>query len=292
MLQNTGLPGITNARERAMIAYALRLTQAPADMTAADLEPLRAAGLSDAEILDANQVTAYFAYANRVVDGLGVQLEPRHRDTRPSHRRPGLAQQFGSIDIYLFDQILRGRIAPGMRVLDAGCGGGRNLMYLLRSGYEIFGADESAAGIAAVRELAASLAPQLPSANFRAEAVESMTFPQHSVDVVISNAVLHFSRDDAHFRAMLRRMWDILAPGGLFFCRLASNIGMENRVRHLQGRRFLLPDSSERYLVDEAMLLAAAREFGADQLDPLKTTIVQDQRCMTTWVLRKRTTSV
>ena len=197
-------------------------------------------------------------------------------------------QQFGSIDIYLFDQIQRGRIVPGMRVLDAGCGGGRNLMYLLRSGHEVFGADESAEGIARVRELAASLAPQLPVTNFRVEPVESMTFPKHSVDVVISNAVLHFARDDAHFWAMLHCMWEILAPGGLFFCRLASNIGMENRVRHLEGRRFLLPDSSQRYLVDESMLLGATRDLGADLLDPLKTTIVQDQRCMTTWVLRKR----
>ena len=207
-------------------------------------------------------------------------------------RRPDPAEQFGWIDIYLFDQILRGRIAPGMRILDAGCGGGRNLTYLLRSGCEVFGADEGSGGIAVVRALAASLAPQLPPTNFRREAVESMTFAKHSVDVVISIAVLHFARDDGHFWAMLRRMWEILAPGGLFFCRLASNIGMESRVRHLQGRRFLLPDSSERYLVDEAMLLAAAHELGGDQLDPLKTTIVQNQRCMTTWVLRKRATSV
>jgi SAM-dependent methyltransferase len=105
-----------------------------------------------------------------------LQLEPGDRDAGRPGRRPDLAQQFGSIDIYLFDQILRGRIAPGMRILDAGCGGGRNLTYLLRSGCEVFGADESPGGLAVVRELAASLAPQLPPTNFRREAVESMTF--------------------------------------------------------------------------------------------------------------------
>jgi SAM-dependent methyltransferase len=52
-----------------------------------------------------------------------------------------LQREFGAIDIYLFDQLLRGRIAPGLRVLDAGCGSGRNLVYLLRSGYEVFAAD-------------------------------------------------------------------------------------------------------------------------------------------------------
>src|SRR5437660_9487186 len=83
---------------------------------------------------------------------------------------------FGPIDIYLFDQLLRGRIAPGMRVLDAGCGHGRNLVYLLRSGYEVFGSDESADAIAAVRQLAAKLAPRLAAGNFRVEPVEAMTF--------------------------------------------------------------------------------------------------------------------
>jgi tellurite methyltransferase len=195
--------------------------------------------------------------------------------------------QFGQIDIYLFDQLLRGRLQPGMRVLDAGCGSGRNLVYLLRSGYEVFGADSDVDAIEAVRVLAATLAPQLPGANFRAETVEEMSFPDGFADVVLSSAVLHFARDDRHFEAMVTEMWRVLRPGGLLFCRLASAIGMETRVRQTVGRRFLLPDGSERYLVDEALLIELTRRLGGAFLDPLKTTIVQNQRCMTTWVVRK-----
>jgi SAM-dependent methyltransferase len=195
--------------------------------------------------------------------------------------------QFGQIDIYLFDQLLRGRLQPGMRVLDAGCGSGRNLVYLLRSGYEVFGADSDVDAIEAVRVLAATLAPQLPGANFRAEAVEEMSFPDGFADVVLSSAVLHFARDDRHFEAMVAEMWRVLRRGGLLFCRLASAIGMETRVRQTVGRRFLLPDGSERYLVDEALLVELTRRLGGAFLDPLKTTIVQNQRCMTTWVVRK-----
>src|SRR4051794_32267625 len=103
---------------------------------------------------------------------------------------------FGRIDIYLFDQLLNGRIAPGMRVLDAGCGGGRNLQYLLCAGYDVYGADGSAEAIASVRQMAAALAPNLPTDHFRVEAVEEMTFPDAFADVVISNAVLHFARND------------------------------------------------------------------------------------------------
>ncbi len=198
-----------------------------------------------------------------------------------------LRDQFGEIDIYLFDQLLRGRIAPDMRVLDAGCGSGRNLVYLLRSGYQVFAADADSIAVESVRRLAATLAPELPGANFRVEPVEAMTFGDASADVVLSSAVLHFARDDEQFGAMVRSMWQALAPGGLLFCRLASLIGIEARAKPIQGRRYLLPDGSERYLVDEAMLMETTRELGGRLLDPLKTTIVQDQRAMTTWVVRK-----
>ena len=198
-----------------------------------------------------------------------------------------LEAQFGFIDVYLFDQLLRGRFVPGMRILDAGCGTGRNLIYMLRSGFEVFGTDVDPQAVEAVRTLAATLAPTLPAANFRSEAVEAMSFPSAFADGVISNAVLHFARDDAHFNAMLRGIWRVLKSGGVFFCRLASSIGMEAQVRPVAGRRHLLPDGSERYLVDAPLLVQLTRDLGGTLVDPLKTTVVQDQRAMTTWVVRK-----
>jgi SAM-dependent methyltransferase len=194
---------------------------------------------------------------------------------------------FGQIDIYLFDQILRGRIAPGMRIFDAGCGGGRNLVYLLQQGYDVFAVDPDPAAIRNVRALAARLAPRLPESNFRAEAIEASSFPDHAADVVLSSAVLHFARDDAHFAAMLAGAWRLVRPGGLFFCRLASSIGMEGRFAPIGNGRYRLLDGSERYLVDEVRLLALTAELGGTLVDPLKTTVVQGQRCMTTWVVRR-----
>lgn len=200
-----------------------------------------------------------------------------------------LVEQFGSIDIYLFDQLLRGNIAPGMRVVDAGCGGGRNLVYLLREGYEVFGVDASREAVEHVRSVAATLAPGLPAGNFRVEAVETMSFPERFADVVISNAVLHFARDDAQFDGMVRGIWRVLRPGGLLFCRLASTIGMsvERPFERLGGRLFRMPNAQEWYLVDEALLMGLTAEMGGELVDPLKTTVVQGARCMTTWVVRK-----
>ena len=114
-----------------------------------------------------------------------------------------------------------------------------------------------------------------------------MSFPDASADVVISSAVLHFADNDAHFDAMLHGSWRVLAPRGVFFCRLASSIGIEGRVQSLGGGRYRLPDGSDRYLVDEGRLIALTRQLGGDLLDPLKTTVVQNQRAMTTWVVRK-----
>jgi tellurite methyltransferase len=198
-----------------------------------------------------------------------------------------LGHQFGQIDIYVFDQLLRGRIRPGMTVLDAACGGGRNLVYLLHSGFNVFATDADAHAIDSVRQLAAQLAPHLSAQNFRVEPVERMTFSDDFADVVLSSAVLHFARDAAQFDAMVREMWRVLKPGGMLFCRLASSIGMEDRVVPLGGGRFSLPDGSERYLVDEARLMDLTNVLGGRLMDPLKTTIVQNQRCMTTWVVRK-----
>ena len=198
-----------------------------------------------------------------------------------------LQEQFGDIDIYLFDQLLRRRIVPGMRVLDAGCGSGRNLIYLLRSGYEVFGIDADPLAIEDVQRLASRLAPRLPADNFRAEAIERTTFPGAFADVVLSSAVLHFARDEAQFTAMLGGTWRVLKPGGVLLCRLASSTGMEQQVTAVAGRRHRLPDGSERYLVDMPLLMNLTRELGGALLDPLKATIVRDQRCMTTWVVRK-----
>lgn len=199
-----------------------------------------------------------------------------------------LQQEFGEIDIYLFDQLLKGRIARGMRVLDAGCGGGRNLVFLLREGYDVFGTDADSYAIDSVRRLASALAPRLPADHFRVEPVEFMSFSDGFADVVLSSAVLHFARDDEQFFAMVREMWRVLREGGLLFCRLASSIGMESRVRSVAGRRCLLPDGSERYLIDAEMLMELTGALGGTLVDPLKTTVVQDMRSMTTWVVRKR----
>lgn len=81
-------------RMAALLRYAAKLTLTPWQVNEDDLAPLRAVGLTDRDIVDANQVVAYFAYVNRVADGLGVELEERWPADVRARRRYDLRERF------------------------------------------------------------------------------------------------------------------------------------------------------------------------------------------------------
>lgn len=217
-----------------------------------------------------------------------------------------LRRELGRMDVYLLDQVLKGRFPAGTKILDAGCGGGRNLTYFLRQGYPVWGVDRSEPAVAAARRLARETSPGSGEVDwqerFRAAELGDLPFADGTFDAVLSSAVLHFARDEEQFRSILDEMWRVLAPGGLLFARLASRTGLEAELRPLEpqpldpqpldprspeSRRFHLPDGSERFLVDDAYLLRLTEELAAEPLEPIKTVNVQNLRCMATWVLRK-----
>ncbi|HTD97947.1 MAG TPA: class I SAM-dependent methyltransferase [Mucilaginibacter sp.] len=198
-----------------------------------------------------------------------------------------LQQLYGHIDIYLFDQLLKGTYSDCRKVLDAGCGGGRNLVYFLSNGCEVYGIDPNAGAVEVVKELSKALSPANPLNNFIVATAEHLPFEDAYFDLVISSAVLHFAENETHFNDMLRSMWRVLKPGGYFFARLASDIGIEKLVHNLGNGRYLLPDGSERFLVNEQLLLNYTEKLNGYLHEPIKTTNVQNLRCMTTWCMQK-----
>ncbi|WP_145855016.1 class I SAM-dependent methyltransferase [Pedobacter suwonensis] len=198
-----------------------------------------------------------------------------------------IQETFGDIDIYLFDQLLKGTYNECKTVLDAGCGTGRNLLYFLKSGAQVYGVDRDPEAIIQLK-IAASVFPHInPEENFSIAPVEQLPFENESFDLVISSAVLHFAMNQEHFEAMLTSMWRVLKPGGYFFCRLASEIGIESLVRFIGNGRYMLPDGSERFLVNQEMLVRLTKNLGGQLHEPIKTTNVQNSRAMTTWCVRK-----
>jgi len=198
-----------------------------------------------------------------------------------------LQELYGNIDIYLFDQLLKGTYDNCRKVLDAGCGGGRNLVYFLKNGYEVYGIDPNPNAVETVKELSGRVSPDNPLTNFRVATAENIPFKDDYFDLVISSAVLHFATDRGHFDSMLHSMWRVLKPGGYLFARLASDIGIKELVNSLGNGRYLLPDGSERFLVNEQLLLDYTQKLNGILHEPIKTTNVQNLRCMTTWCLRK-----
>lgn len=201
--------------------------------------------------------------------------------------RNSLQSEFGNIDIYLFDQILKGRVDHNQKILDVGCGYGRNLFYFLKNGYECFGVDENEAAIQKTQNLAKLLLSKSKQENFHIEKVEKMSFADTSFQFVICNAVLHFAKNKSHFEKMLFEIWRVLDFGGILFVRLASDIGIETLIKPLGNKIFLLPDGSKRFLVTQEMILNYTQKLNAKLLEPIKTTNVQNLRCMTTWILQK-----
>ena len=195
------------------------------------------------------------------------------------HVSEELQRQFGAIDIYLFDQLLRGRFDNRRRILDAGCGSGRNLVYFVAQGFDVCAIDADLSAVGDVRRLA-------PAADIRHGQLTALPWDAASMDAVISSAVLHFAADRDQFEGMVSEMWRVLRPGGLLFARLASSIGIEPLLPCPTGRT-RLPDGSDRFVVNEEMLVRLTEALRGRLLDPIKSTNVQNQRVMTTWVLEK-----
>ena len=190
----------------------------------------------------------------------------------------------GRTDIYLIDQIMKGRYAPGDKILDAGCGGGRNMHWFVQNNFEIYGIDSSEAAIVNLR----NEYPTLPAENLQVSPLEKLPFPDNFFDHVISSAVLHFAASTTHFKAMMGEMLRVLNPNGTLFIRMTSDIGIEDKVKLLANGNYLIPDGSMRFLLTKPLLAECMQQFNLAFSEPLKTVNVNDMRCMSTLMLEKK----
>ena len=197
--------------------------------------------------------------------------------------RHALKEEIGSLDIYLLVQILQGRLEQRQHILDAGCGGGRNLTWLIENGYRVSGIDRNQLAVAG---LDAQYGAR-PNAAFAVADLMELPYADASFDAVICSAVLHFAKDTAHFKLMFSELARVLAAGGLLFVRMTSNLGGENHFRDGRDGVYALPDGSTRFLIDRSLLAEVSALHQLRFLDPPKTTNVSDLRYMSTFVWEK-----
>ena len=190
-------------------------------------------------------------------------------------------QQVGNTDIYLLDQILKGRIKKDDLVLDTGCGGGRNLHLLIENNIKFIAFDPSKSTIE-------SLKGTFPNHknSFRVSTIEDFQ-SEEKFNFIICNAVLHFAKNHRNFKEMFDSLVKFLDPKGILFIRMVSNIGIEDLTEELKDGVYKIPDGSTRYLLTKVMLKELLQEYKLEFVDPLKTVNVDDKRCMSTLVLRK-----
>lgn len=181
------------------------------------------------------------------------------------------------IDVYLIDQLLKNRINSDSKILDAGCGGGRNIHYLIKNGLEVTGIDANPKTVDFLRELYPEISDQ-----FIVSTLEDYTSPQR-FDFIICNAVLHFASDHEHFSKMFASLVNHLKPNGTLFIRMTSDIGLKLEQNDRNGV-FNLPDRSVRYLITRVKIDELILEHSLSLLEPVKTVKVEELRSMTTLI--------
>lgn len=194
-----------------------------------------------------------------------------------------LPELVGNTDIYLLDQILKGRYKQKDKILDAGCGSGRNMHWFLQNSFSIFGIDIDPESIQNLKYNY----PQLPLISLQICEVENLSFDADYFDHIISSAVLHFAKDESHFHSMLTEMVRVLKPGGSLFIRMASAIGIENRIHQISDGVYLIPDGTSRFLLTRKLLNGLTKDYYLSMIEPTKMVNVDDIRVMSTLLFQK-----
>lgn len=189
------------------------------------------------------------------------------------------------VDIYIIDQILKGRISPASRILDAGCGTGRNIRPFLENGFDFIAIDPDEEKIRTLKDVHRSY-----SDNFLTKNIEDFE-DESGFDLIICSAVLHFAQNDEHFNTMFEKLVKLLQPEGILFIRMTSNMGMNSTKYNTTGN-FELPDGTTRYLITRERIDDLQNENSLSLLDPVKSTLVEDLRSMTTIVFQKSTPEI
>ncbi len=193
-----------------------------------------------------------------------------------------LKAQIDKVDIYLLDQILKERYHIDEKILDVGCGNGRNLKWFYNNNYSVFGIDSDVEKIEEIKKCYPN-----QHENFNVSKAENLPFENESFHHIICNAVLHFAKSDAHFFEMFSELIRVLKPKGSFFIRMTSNFGIEDKVIPINNSVYKLPDGTERFLLTESILNMIKTNFNIKFLEPIKTVNVDNKRCMTTLMLQK-----
>jgi ubiquinone/menaquinone biosynthesis C-methylase UbiE len=197
---------------------------------------------------------------------------------------PGI-KNLGSMDIYILDQLMKNRITPDSKILDAGYGRGRNLEYFVRNSYTIYGIDHNPTYLPIVLEKVNEWDVSFCEERIITGKLEDLPYESNTFDFVFSIAVLHFATSHQQFTKMLEELLRVTKKGGFVQFRMTSWHTFDLLPKNDSG--IISISDGERYMLDLDYLKAFVLDNGYSFADPIKTTNVDGHRTMTTVVIQK-----
>jgi 2-polyprenyl-3-methyl-5-hydroxy-6-metoxy-1,4-benzoquinol methylase len=137
-----------------------------------------------------------------------------------------LNSALGNADLILVDQILKNRFHKQMRILDAGCGEGRNMVYFIKNDFRIYGIDANADAVKLAKLYCRSLSNTFEVENIQNFTIEQNPFPDHFFDAIICLNVLHSAKNQNDFFLWFEQLIRMLHSGGFLLLSLQSQIGV------------------------------------------------------------------
>jgi SAM-dependent methyltransferase len=192
---------------------------------------------------------------------------------------------FGNLELYLLDQILKKRFHPGMNILDAGSGEGRNITYFLRAGFKVYAIDKDPAAIRGLQFVAASLRPDLSREHFQVADLTHLPYPDRYFDLIICCGVLHHAENEDQFYAMFDELVRCSTAQGILFVNMSSKIGAEEQLLSQGSGRYLFPDGTLHFLLTSKLVEELKARYTLQFIEPLKTVNTGGIRCSSILVL-------
>ena len=199
-----------------------------------------------------------------------------------------LLSELGQLNLQLLEEIREGHIQPQMKILEIGCGYGYNIRFFIKHGYDAYGIDESEEAIQLIREYVPGWNSKLKVNNFRAAVPESLPFDDDYFDYAYA---LHFSEitgDGKKLSTLLKEAMRVLKSSGVLFLQLETSIGLQGKVLHIVGNKYLMQDGKEKILWSEDELKEILNQVGCNTLPIMKTLLYHSRMSITFLSLTKK----
>ena len=185
------------------------------------------------------------------------------------------------MDLFLLDLILKGKIPENARILDAGCGEGRNAIYFIQEGYEYLGIDSDESKIRLAQYMSSNISTS--KAIFKVGDIRQMR-DNATFDLVICSRVLHFAESENDFFEMWSSISEQVSQGGMIYISMDSKI--DNALGHpVENGRFEFPDGAVRFAITDSIYQEIKKGF--ELVEPLKTLVQNETRAQSFFTLRK-----